>query len=159
MMPFSPAVLLSNTPLSLRRNGTNTATQILGSKTGVEVGACYWKLHPTLPRFMVVFKHKKDRDRWNNSSSKLKQMKSEGVRVSTVWYSRDIDKVISEEESRAMMLDVGGNVGGDRGKKAGNYLRILEERDRKGESKDGPVPSACAVLNMSAFGEGIEDLD
>ena len=78
-MPFSPAVILSNTPPSLRRNGTNTATQILGSKTGVEVGACYWKLHPSLPRFMVVFKHKKDRDRWNNSSSKLQQLKSEGV--------------------------------------------------------------------------------
>jgi len=158
-MPFSPAVLLSNTPPSMRRNGTNTATQILGSKTGVEVGACYWKLHPTQPRFMVVFKHKKDRDHWNSSSSKLQQMKSQGVKVSTVWYSRDMDKVISEEESRAMMLDGGGggNVGGGRGKKGGNYLKILEERDRKVESKGDAVPSA--VLNMSALSEGIEDLD
>jgi len=158
MMPFSPAVILSNTPPSLRRNGTNTATQILGSKTGVEVGACYWKLHPTLPRFMVVFKHKKDRDQWYNSSSKLQQLKSQGVKVATVWYSRDMDKVISEEESRAIMLDGdGGNVGGGRGKKGGNYLKILEERDRKDDPKEVSVPSA--VLNMSALSEGIEDLD
>ena len=111
-MSFSPAVILSNTPPSLRRNGTNTAIQILGSKTGVEVGVCYWKLHPTQPRFMVVFKHKKDRDDWNNTSIKLKEMKSLGVKVSTVWYSRDMEKVISEEKSRTMMLDGGGG-GGD----------------------------------------------
>merc|ERR1719289_799643 len=68
-----------------------------------------------------------------------------------------MDKVISEEENRAMMLEGDGKVGGGRGKKGGNYLRILEERDRKVESKDGSVPSA--VLNMSALSEGIEDLD
>ena len=154
-MPYSPSVILSNTPPSMRRNGTNTATQILGSKTGVEVGACYWKLHPTQPRFMVVFKHKKDRDHWYNNSTKLQEMKSHGVRVSTVWYSRDMDKVVSEEESRALISDGGG--GAEKRKKGVNYLQILEERDRKLKVKSESVPSS--VLNMSALSEGIEDLD
>ena len=108
-MSFSPAVILSNIPLSSRRNGASIAIQILGSKTGVEVGACYWKLHPTLPRFMVVFKHKKDRDFWYNSSTTLKQMKSQGVSLSTVWYSRDLDKVVYERENGEMMMNFRGS--------------------------------------------------
>ena len=91
-MPASPAVVLANIPPFLRTNGKVTATHVLGSKTGVEVGVCYWKLHPTQPRFMVVFKNKVDRDNWYNTSMKLQEMKMKGVLVSTAWYSRDIDE-------------------------------------------------------------------
>ena len=81
-MSSSPAVILSDIPIFLRSNGKATASHILGSKTGVEVGACYWKLHPTLPRFMVVFKNKFDRDNWYKTSVKLDEMKRNGVYVS-----------------------------------------------------------------------------
>ena len=101
-MSSSPAVILSDIPIFLRSNGKATASHILGSKTGVEVGACYWKLHPTLPRFMVVFKNKFDRDNWYKTSMKLDEMKRNGVSVYTAWYSRDMDKVMSEEEGQAM---------------------------------------------------------
>merc|ERR1719206_1114923 len=70
-----------------------------------------------------------------------------------------MDKVLSEEESRTMMLDGGGgDAGGAKGRKGGNYMKVLEERDRKLKSDCGSsVPSS--VLNMSALSEGIEDLD
>jgi len=174
-MPASPAVILANIPPFLRTNGKVTATHVLGSKTGVEVGVCYWKLHPTQPRFMVVFKNKVDRDNWYNTSMKLQEMKMKGVLVSTAWYSRDIDQVISEEEGQA--LDSGG-----RGKKSGgvNYMKLLQERDKnaRGQSvRDGVLKpkkegagkkmfnpksdsktTNRSVDNMSALSAEIEDL-
>ena len=175
-MPASPAVILANIPPFLRSIGKVTAIHVLGSKTGVEVGACYWKLHPTQPRFMVVFKNKVDRDNWYNTSMKLQEMKMKGVLVSTAWYSRDIDEVISEEEGQA--LDSGG-----RGKKGGggNYMKLLQERDknaREQSGRDGVLKPkkkerACkkidspindfkrtnrSVDNMSALSAEIEDL-
>jgi len=173
-MPASPAVILANIPPFLRSNGKVTATHVLGSKTGVEVGACYWKLHPTQPRFMVVFKNKVDRDNWYNTSMKLQEMKLKGVLVSTAWYSRDIDEVISEEDGQAL------NNGGGRGKKGGggSYMKLLQERDRNAQSgRDGvlrPKKGGAgkkvfspindfktlnrSVDNMSALSAEIEDL-
>jgi len=171
-MPASPAVILANIPAFLRTNGKVTATHVLGSKTGVEVGACYWKLHPTQPRFMVVFKNKVDRDTWYNTSVKLKEMKTKGVLVSTAWYSRDEDEVISEEVGQS--LDSGG-----RGKKGGggNYMKLLQERDRNARGQNGrdspvrPVKPGklsspvhdykttnLSVDNMNALSAEIEDL-
>jgi len=172
-MPASPAVVLANIPPFLRSNGKVAATHVLGSKTGVEVGACYWKLHPTQPRFMVVFNNKVDRDTWYNTSVKLQEMKTKGVLVSTAWYSRDEDEVISEEAGQA--LNSGGR--GKKGGGGGSYMKLLQERDRnaRGPSRrDNPaVPGMSgkfsssvlnfkstnlSVDNMSALSAEIEDL-
>jgi len=123
----------------------------------------------------VVFKNKVDRDNWYSTSMKLYEMKMKGVLVSTAWYSRDTDEVISEEEGQAL------NSGGRGGKKAGgggNYMKLLQERDRNAQcGRDGVVkpkkegvgkkmfsPSNDAKMNnrsmdnMSALSAEIEDL-
>ena len=122
-MSASPAVILSNIPSFLTTNGRSTAIHVLGSKTKMEVGACYWKLHPNLPRFMVVFKQRVDRDNWFYTSIKLKEMLKKGVVVSTAWYSRNRDEVLEEKEG--VKFDKGGgrsNLGG------GSYMKLLEQR-------------------------------
>ena len=57
-----PAVIVSNLPPRLSKNGEATSLALLGSKTGKEVGVLYWKVHPSLDKFMVAFKHQEDRD-------------------------------------------------------------------------------------------------
>ena len=102
-MLISPSVILQNIPIHLwNQDKAVTAAYILGSKTGVEVGVCYWKLHPMHPSFMVVFKYQADRDNWFESSAKLKELVCQGVSVSLIWYSRDIDKVFNESEGRTL---------------------------------------------------------
>ena len=171
-MAASPAVILNNIPSFLRSNGKTTAIHVLGSKTGTEVGACYWKLHPTMPSFMVVFKNRIDRDDWYNTSMKLKEMMGKGVMVTTAWYNRDLDKVLGEEEGKGLDDGKGRKKGG-----GGGYMKLLEERDRnvggevaRGINRKGigrKIPSLVgdfkktnlSVDNMSALSAEIEDLD
>ena len=95
----SPAVILSNLPSNLMKHGTKVSEAVLGSKTGKEVGACFWKIHPSLPKFMIIFKHKSDRDKWHKTSELLKTVVDKhGVVTSLVWYSRDKDQVMAEDE-------------------------------------------------------------
>ena len=102
-MYISPSVVLQNIPSFLwKQDKTATAVQILGSKTGAEVGVCYWKLHPMHPSFMVVFKYQADRDNWFETSAKLKELKFQGVSVTLAWYSRDIDRIFNENEGRTL---------------------------------------------------------
>jgi len=102
-MFISPSVILQNIPTFLwQQDKTSTAIYILGSKTGSEVGVCFWKLHPMHPSFMVVFKYQADRDFWCKSSLRLKELEYQGVSVSLAWYSRDNNTVYSESEGRTL---------------------------------------------------------
>ena len=99
MTMASPAVILSNIPKHLMKNGQTISQAVLGSKTGKEVGACFWKLHSNQPKFMIIFKHKTDRDSWHKSSPLLKDVvEKHSVRTTLVWYCRDRDLVIAEDE-------------------------------------------------------------
>lgn len=106
---------------------------------------------------MVVFKHKRDRDSWYNGSITLKQMISQGVSLSTVWYSRDLDKVVSEGEKREIMMGVRGRKGREGVVGGGIYLKLLEERDRNAKTEGEILPSS--KLNVSALSAEIKDLD
>jgi len=98
-MSASPAVILNNIPNHLKKNGQNMSIAVLGSKTGKEVGAAFWKVHPSLPKFMIIFKHKADRDKWHKTSPLLKEMmEKHAIRATLVWYSRDRELVIAEDE-------------------------------------------------------------
>ena len=102
-MYISPSVILQNIPSFLwKQDKTATAVQILGSKTGAEVGVCDWKLHPMHPSFMVVFKYQTDRDNWFKTSMKLKELEFRGVAITLAWYSRDIDRLFNESEGRTL---------------------------------------------------------
>jgi len=102
-MFISPSVILQNIPTFLwQQDKTATAIYILGSKTGSEVGVCFWKLHPMHPSFMVVFKYQTDRDFWCKSSLRLKELEYQGVSVSLAWYSRDNNTVYSESEGKTL---------------------------------------------------------
>ena len=83
----SLAVILNNIPKHLMKNGQMISQTVLGSKTDKEVGACFWKIHANQPKFMIIFKHKTDRDSWHKNSSLLKDvMVKHGVRTTLVWY-------------------------------------------------------------------------
>ena len=97
--PAMPAVVLDNVPAHVRRNGDTTCMAFLGSKTGKEVGVCFWRVHPTQPKFTAVFKVKDSRDRWHNTSTRLADMKEKyGVVSSLVWYDRRLECVVGEAE-------------------------------------------------------------
>lgn len=99
-MASSPALILNNIPSSLRKNGQTVADVVLGSKTGKEMGVAFWKTHQSQPKFMIVFKHKDDRDRWIKTSSLLKKfMMNHQVRITLIHYNRDRDLVIGEDEA------------------------------------------------------------
>ena len=117
IMTASPAVILNNIPKHLMKNGQMISQAVLGSKTGKEVGACFWKIHSNQPKFMVIFKHKTDRDSWHKNSSLLKDvMVKHGV--SLVWYCRDRDLVIAEVE--------GSKYDKERRKEGNNNQRLSE---------------------------------
>jgi len=105
-MSFFPAVSLSNIPTSLREDGQRAAQHILGSRTGAEVGAWFWQLHPTMPRFLVVFKEDLARDNWCEDSERIQEMKRRGVIVSPVWYSKELDKARKKKEDLLEMLGI-----------------------------------------------------
>ena len=70
----------------------------LGSKTGKEVGVCFWRVHPALPRFTVVFRRLEDRDSWVASSHLLRDMqRNHGVSASPVFYDRELEQVVGGE--------------------------------------------------------------
>ena len=90
MMSTSPGVIINNIPASWRRNGPMISQELTGSRTGKELGACFWKVHPNLHKFMIVFKQKSDRDTWVNSNKLLKEMtEKHKLRVISVSYNRD----------------------------------------------------------------------
>ena len=67
----------------------------LGSKTGKEVGVCFWRVDPALPRFTVVFRRLEDRDSWVASSHLLRDMqRNHGVSASPVFYDRELEQVV-----------------------------------------------------------------
>ena len=77
-----PAVIVVNVPPQLRSSGEACAEALLGSKTGQEVGVLFWELHSTLPRFLITFKTKEDRDSWQQTSLAFKKAKADlGVRL------------------------------------------------------------------------------
>ena len=106
IMSSSPALILNNIPGHLRRNGQTISDAVLGSKTGKEVGVAFWKIHQSQPKFMIVFKHKEDRDKWVKTSSMLKGfMAKHNVRLTMIYYSRDRDLVIGEDEGTHQDID------------------------------------------------------
>ena len=93
-----PAVQLDDLPRHVRRNGMTSSLAFLGSKTGKEVGACFWRVHPSLPRFTVVFKRVEERNNWYDSSQLLREMeRSHGVRSTRIFYNRELDQVVGGE--------------------------------------------------------------
>ena len=90
-----PAVVVSNLPSQLSKNGEAICLALLGSKTGKEVGVLYWKVHPSLDKFMVAFKHQEDRDSWHKTSPDLKKATAEfGLRTSRIWFNRESSLVM-----------------------------------------------------------------
>ena len=107
-----PAVQLDNVPRHVRRNGMTSSLAFLGSKTGKEVGVCFWRVDPALPRFTVVFKRVEDRDNWASSSHLLRDMQRDhGVRSSLVLYDREREQVVGGEREKPprMKLDDNNN--------------------------------------------------
>ena len=85
-----PAVIVSNLPSQLSKNGEATCLALLGSKTGKEVGVLFWRVHPSLAKFMVAFKHQEDRDNWHKNSPELKKLTAEfGMKTSVIWFNRE----------------------------------------------------------------------
>ena len=72
-----PAVIVNNVPSHLSKNGDALSLSLLGSKTGREVGVLFWRVHPTLAKFMVAFKSEEDRGLWQESSLALKKFTAE----------------------------------------------------------------------------------
>ena len=149
IMTASPAVILNNIPKHLMKNGQMISQAVLGSKTGKEVGACFWKIHSNQPKFMIIFKHKTDRDSWHKNSSLLKDvMEKHGVRTTLVWYCRDRDPVIAEVE--------GSKYDKER-RKEGNNNQLLSE------SPSPSINSCTSVIKgrnlADAFGTKFEILD
>ena len=96
-----PAVIVSNLPSQLSKNGEATCLALLGSKTGQEVGVLFWRVHPSLAKFMVAFKHQEDRDYWYKSSPELKKVTAEfGIRSSMIWFNRESGLVMKKFPTR-----------------------------------------------------------
>ena len=93
-----PAVIINNLPSHLRSSGEVASIALLGSKTGKEAGALFWRIHPTLTKFMVVFMTVEDRNAWVENSQTLKKAKAEhGVRASSIWFNRDSGLVMKKD--------------------------------------------------------------
>ena len=142
----------------------------LGSKTGKEVGVCFWRVHPSLPRFTVVFKRVEERDNWCDSSQLLRDMvRSEGVRASRVFYDRELDQVVGgdgerERESPAKMRSDGNNnTVVDRKPESIKTFMMDELQDLDdiflGNSTKGFSPPAGGVEAGSEVGRGAQDGD
>ena len=85
-----PAVIVNNLPAHLSKNGEETSLALLGSKTGKELGVLFWRVHPSLAKFMVAFEKQEDRDQWHKSSPSLKKATAEfGLRSSMIWFNRE----------------------------------------------------------------------
>ena len=92
-----PAVIVSNLPPHLSKSTDATCLALLGSKTGEEVGVLFWRVHPSLAKFMVAFKNQEDRDHWHKSSPSLKKATSEfGMKTSMIWYNREAGLVMKK---------------------------------------------------------------
>ena len=92
-----PAVIVSNLPSQLSKNGEATCLALLGSKTGKEVGVLFWRVHPSLAKFMVAFKHQVDRDNWHKNSPELKKVTAEfGMKTSMIWFNREAGLVLKK---------------------------------------------------------------
>ena len=63
-MTVFPAVFLENLPVFLRENDKKTASILLGRE---RTGIIFWRLHPSLPKFLVVFRTREERDAFYNS--------------------------------------------------------------------------------------------
>ena len=92
-----PAVIVSNLPPHLSKSTDASCLALLGSKTGEEVGVLFWRVHPSLAKFMVAFKNQEDRDHWHKSSPSLKKATSEfGMKTSMIWYNREAGLVMKK---------------------------------------------------------------
>ena len=92
-----PAVVVSNLPSQLSKNGEAICLALLGSKTGKEVGVLFWRVHPSQAKFLVAFKQQEDRDNWHKNSPELKKATAEyGMRSSTIWFNKDAGLVMKE---------------------------------------------------------------
>ena len=142
----------------------------LGSKTGKEVGVCFWRVHRSLPRFTVVFKRVEERDSWCDSSQLLRDMvRSEGVRASRVFYDRELDQVVGgdgerEREGPAKMRSDGNNntVVGRKSESIKTFMMDeLQDLDDifLGNSTKGSSPPAGGVEAGSEVGHGAQDGD
>ena len=90
-----PAVIVSNLPSQLSKNGEAICLALLGSKTGKELGVLFWKVHPSLAKFLVAFKHQEDRDNWHKNSPELKKASAEfKVRSSMIWFNGESSLVM-----------------------------------------------------------------
>ena len=58
-MTVFPALLIENLPNFLRHDAKKTANFLLGQD---RQAIMFWRLHSNLPIFLVVFRHKEDRD-------------------------------------------------------------------------------------------------
>ena len=65
-MAIFPAVLVDNLPLFLRSNAKKTANAVLGQDRD---GIMFWRLHPGLPQFLVVFKRREERDSFHGGQA------------------------------------------------------------------------------------------
>ena len=96
-------VIINNIPDSVRKNGPSVSLAILGSKTGREIGARFWRIHPSQPKFMVVFRSREERDLWFKTNTLLKDMMNKHkLRISMIRYNRDKDLVIGEDEAKQL---------------------------------------------------------
>jgi hypothetical protein len=60
-MTIFAAVFVENVPDFLRQNAKKTADVLLGPERD---GIMFWRLHPGLPKFLVVFRRREDRDKY-----------------------------------------------------------------------------------------------
>ena len=65
-MAIFPAVFLENLPSYLCQSSKKTASILLG--LGRE-GIIFWRLHSSLPKFLVVFRRTEDRDSFHSSKA------------------------------------------------------------------------------------------
>ena len=67
-MAIFPAVLVEKLPPFLRSNAKKTANAVLGQDRD---GIMFWRLHPRLPQFLVVFKRREERDSFHAGQALL----------------------------------------------------------------------------------------
>ena len=152
-MSSSPAVILNNIPSSLRTNGQTVADVVLGSKTGKEMGVAFWKIHQSQPKFMIVFKHKDDRDRWIKTSPILKRfMMKHQVRITLIHYNRDRDLVIAEDEG--VQRDPEWKLQPPKRGKTADM-----PKDSNNANVNTTRASDTSSINLSCLGAVFEDLD
>ena len=59
MMAIFPAVFVEKLPEFLQKDAKRTAGALLGQN---REGIVFWRLHPELPKFLVVFRRREERD-------------------------------------------------------------------------------------------------